>query len=287
MKRISSHSQNFLKDSSFVENLVQKTDINQNDTIIEIGPGKGIITSQLSKFSKQVIAIENDPHLAKTLIQNFENSNNVKIIEYDFLKWNLPNYPYKVFSNIPFNMTADIVNKLFSESNSPEISYLIMQDLAAKRFIGSPIVKDSQISVLLQPFFKMGIVTDIDRHQYHPVPNVNTVLASFEKRIKPLIEEKNKQLYRDFVIYGYNQWRPTVLDSFKDIFSYKQRKTILKKLNIRDAKPTNLNINQWLSLFNIFLDYIPTEKKEIIKGAEKRLEKKQKRMKKEYRTRHR
>lgn len=279
------HSQNFLYDPQFVGSLVDMSDITLDDTVIEIGPGKGIITEQLIHRAGKIVGVEYDHDLAQQLKQKFLNTSNVDIVEADFLKWSLPNYKYKVFSNIPFEYTSRIVEKILETPKAPEEAYLIMQDLAAKRFIGKPFGEDSQISILLQPFYSMSILCDIDRRQYRPIPSVNTVLAKFKKAEKPLVELKDMQEYRDFVIYGYNQWKPTVEEAFKEVFSYKQIKIISRNINIRGSKPSDLQVKDWVSLFKIYQKYVPDQKKTQVKGFEKILEKKQKKMKKEYRTR--
>jgi 23S rRNA (adenine-N6)-dimethyltransferase len=243
-------SQNFLKDPNFVLSLLGLTNITNKDTVIEIGPGRGIITQQLVNKAKKVIAIEYDTKLINILKEKVANYPNVEIVEEDFLKWKLPNYSYKVFSNIPFNLTADIVTKLLESKNPPEVSYLIMQDLAAKRFIGQPIGNNSQISILLNPFYDMKIVTKINRNQFEPIPNINIVLAMFLKRKYPLVNYNYWNEYRDFIIYGYNQWKPTIKDSYNKIFSYKQLQKIENKINI-NKKPTELDIQNWIELFNI------------------------------------
>jgi 23S rRNA (adenine-N6)-dimethyltransferase len=279
------HSQNFLHDSQFVASLVGMSSITSEDTVIEIGPGKGIITEQLVQLAGKVIGVEYAHDLALQLKEKFSNTSKVDIVGADFLKWSLPNYRYKIFSNIPFEYTTRIVEKILESSKAPDEAYLIMQDLAAKRFMGKPFDKDSQISILLQPFYSMSILCDIDKRQYRPVPSVDTVLAKFEKREKPLIELKNMQEYRDFVVYGYNQWKPTVSDAFKDVFSYKQMKVISRNINIQGSKPLDLEVNDWVSLFKTYQKYVPDQKKSQVKGSEKRLKNKQKGMEKEYRTR--
>ena len=280
------HSQNFLHDSQFVASLVNMADITSGDTVIEIGPGKGIITERLSEKAEKVVGIEYDFGLAQKLREKFSNSPNVEILAGDFLKWSLPNYKYKIFSNIPFEYTSRILDKILVSSKSPLDSYLIMQDLAAERFVGKSLVaRNSQASILLQPFYSMNILKRIDRHQYRPVPNVDTVLARFEKREYPLVDFKDTQEYRDFVIYGYNQWKPTVLDAFESIFSYKQLKILKGNLKIEGKKPSDLSVDSWVGLFETYQKYVGEEKKFQVRGFEKRFEKKQKGMKKEYRTR--
>lgn len=280
------HSQNFLYDPDFVSSLVNMSNITSEDTVIEMGAGKGMITEELSKRANKVIAIEYDNKLAQQLREKFSDFCNVSIIEADFLKWPLPDFRYKVFSNIPFEYTSRILEKLLLSLNQPEDTYLIMQDLAAKRFMGRVAGgEDSQVSILLQPFYSMSILKRIDRHEYRPIPNVDTVLARFEKRKHSLVNFKDMQEYRDFVIYGYNQWKPTVIDAFKNVFSYKQIKIINRSLRIEGKKPSDLDVNAWVKLFEIYQNYVPEDRRTQVRGSEKRLENKQKGMEKKYRTR--
>ncbi|MFC1625883.1 23S ribosomal RNA methyltransferase Erm [Patescibacteria group bacterium] len=276
-------SQNFLKRPEFVSRLVEMADISNKDLVVEIGPGKGVITRQLADVAEKVIAIELDPKLAKELKTQFQDAENVTIIEKDFFNWRLPNENYKVFSNIPFNMTADIIKRLTEFSNSPEILYLIMQDKALERFAGEK--EESQISLLLKPWFEFRIVTNIERSEFNPRPNVNTVLAEIRKRDEPFVDPKLSQNYRDFIIFGFNQWKPTLIDAYGDIFSHKQKKIVEGRLKIKGKKPTELTFDQWLDLFKTYNNYVSDKKKGIIRGAEKRLEKSHKKHKKWHRTR--
>lgn len=273
-----------LKNPRFVSSLLNKTDIDSKDTVVEIGAGTGVITGQLLDKVKKVIAIEYDKDLVDELYRSFSKYSNLEIVKTDFLTWKLPSYPYKVFSNIPFNITADIITKLLESENSPESTYLIMQDKAAERFIGEPVGDNSQASILLKPFFDMGIVTKINRDQFEPRPSVNTVLAKFIKKEYPLIKYENWQEYRDFVIYGYNQWKPTILEAFGEVFSYKQSKIIKRNFGVGGMKPSELNIEQWVKVFETYKQYVPEFKKEKVRGAEKRLKRQQKSLEKRHRT---
>lgn len=276
-------SQNFLRRPEFVAGLVERTDINYSDLVVEIGPGKGVITQQLVKRAGRVIAVEIDPELAASLRIYFQNLANVEIVQADFLRWQLPHEPYKVFSNIPFNMTTDIVRKITEDRNSPQVAYLIMQDKAVFRFMGKP--KETQISILIKPWFEIGIVANIDRREFTPVPKINAVLAEFRKREQPLVKPESRQWFRDFVVYGYNQWQPTILNAFREIFSPRQRNIIKKELKIRGVKPSDLTLEQWLKLFETFIVYVPSDKKEIVRDVEERLERQQRGLRKWHRTR--
>lgn len=280
-----SHSQNFLKSSDFVGSLIDKSGISREDFVVEIGPGRGIITEELAKRAGRVIGVEYDGKLASDLKNRFSGYSNVKIVQGDFLTWDLPREPYKVFANIPFNMTADMINKLLSAQNPPEVTYLVMQDKAAERFIGQPVGPNTQASILLQPFYEVEVVTEIDRSQFKPRPSVDAVLAKFEKRKKLEVDPKDKQLYRDFVIYGFNQWQPTILEAFRKVFTNKQRETLARELSITGLKPSELTIDQWLGIFELFLNHVPQLKKEQVRDTEKRMKVKHIRRQKLHRTR--
>lgn len=119
-------SQNFLYDSQLVKKLINLTSINKFDIVYEMGPGKGIITKELDKIVQKVIAVEIDKNLADNLKTQFKNSN-TSIINGDFLNFSLPKTNYTFVSNMPFNLTAQILNKILDYDNSPVKSYLIMQ----------------------------------------------------------------------------------------------------------------------------------------------------------------
>ena len=98
-------SQNFIRDPRLVAALIERSSLGPDDLVYEIGPGKGIITAQLARCCKRVIAIEKDPALALMLQKKFGHQPNLTIYNADFLRQPLPHQPYKVFSNIPFNIT--------------------------------------------------------------------------------------------------------------------------------------------------------------------------------------
>lgn len=278
-------SQNYLRSSEYVSGLLNATDINKGDVVVEIGPGKGIITEQLSKRALRVIAVEADRGLVAELRGKFSKSKNVEIVGSDFLRWDLPRYSFKVFANIPFNMTSDMVSKLLFADNPPTSTYLIMQDKAAGRFMGPPKGPMSQMSALLMPFFDMGVVERIDRSRFYPSPSVDAVLARFIKKQNPVIEFSQRNKYKDFVVYGFNQWKPTFAESFRGIFTSRQLDILASSYGIRNLKPSELSADQWVSAFGSFAKFVPMERQNEVRGAEKRLRGKQKSMTKWHRTR--
>jgi len=281
------YSQNFLKDSKLVERIINQSSIGTQDLVYEIGPGKGIITEHLAKRCARIIGIEKDEELYKRLFQKFKNNDKIEIRYGDFLNYNLPKYEkYKVFSNIPFNLTADIITRLTSTVNPPEDAYLIIQDEAARKFAGLPYGKERQYSLLLKPWFELKIMHNFERTDFYPIPQVKIVLLQIKKRENPLVKKEKNQLYRDFIVYGFNQWKLTLKGALKKIFTYEQLKKLSKDLDFNlSMTPTDLNFNQWLGLFNYFLVGVEENKKALVCGSERILKYQQNQLQKVHRTR--
>lgn len=275
-------SQNFIRSPDLVRKLIGLTDITENDLLIEIGPGKGMITRELVKVSRKVIAIEVDPNFVTALLKLPHK--NLEIVHGDFLEWNLPKARFKVFSNIPFDQTADIVSKLTRGPRLPDDAYLIMQEEAAKRFLITESQRKTQISVLTALDFSVEVIQRIERKNFEPVPQVNIVLARFKR--KPIIlSETERKIFRDFVVYGFNQWAPTALEAFRKVYTSRQRSVIAKRLKIFDKKPSDLVLEEWLGLFDVYLRFVDLEKKKIVIGSEGRLIRQQAKLNKVHRTR--
>ncbi|MFH1032033.1 MAG: rRNA adenine dimethyltransferase family protein [Chloroflexota bacterium] len=278
------HSQNFIRQPGVVRELLGLSNINLRDLVIEIGPGKGMITRELLKQAGRVIAVERDAKFAEEL-SSLNIRGNLQLVICDFLKWQPPQEEYKVFSNIPFNYTADIVGKLTSSDNLPTDIYLIMQEAAAYRFAGMRYYKNSQVSILTAVDFEVRIIRKIGRDYFEPRPKVSIVFAHFDRRPRPLVPGKDQQHFRDFVIYGYNQWAPTVLEAFSKIFSKKQLSIITRLQNLEGLKPSDLTLDQWFGLFDTYCRYANEDKQHHIRGSEKHLRNMQKKLDKRYRTR--
>ncbi len=278
------YSQNFLKDPCLVASLLDSCSIEDEDVVYEIGPGKGVITQQLALRYKQVIAIEKDPRLATLLLQQFADRPNVTIYEGDFLHYHLPRQPYKVFANIPFNITTAIVTRLTTAELPPEDTYLTMQKEAAEMFLGKP--HESLRTILLKPWFEMAIVHNFKRKDFIPAPRVDVVMLRLRKRGPPLVRNADTQHFRNFVTYVFTAWKPTLVSTLKSIFTGQQLKYIQRELGIElDGTPTSLSFEQWLTLFGYFKIVANKQAWQTILGSEKQLIQQQSGLQKIHRTR--
>ena len=249
-KRISL-AQNFLRSPKLVQQLVSMSNIGLSDTVYEIGPGNGIITAALASVAGQVIAIEKDPELVRHLRERFRGVEHVAIVEKDFLNWQTPVSAYRIFANIPYNRTAQIVRKILHERSRLAEAHLIMQKEAAKKFSGSP--RDTLFSILVKPFFDFQILSHLKRTDFWPIPNADSVLLEIKRRANPGIEPREVGLYREFVHYGFARCKPNLKLAFKKIFPYRQWKHTARELGFPlNATPTELSVEQWLGLYQRF-----------------------------------
>jgi len=279
------YSQNFLRNPALIASLLDKCDIGVGDAVYEIGPGKGILTEQLALRCKQVVAIEKDPHLAELLWRRFAGWPHVTIHQGDFLEYLLPLHrPYKVVANIPFNVTAAIVNRLTMAACPPGDAYLAMQREAAEALLGMP--HESLRSLLLKPWFEVEVAHRFRRGDFVPVPRVDVVMLRLRKRGPPLVSSRERRCFRDFAVYVFTAWRPTLCATLTSIFTRQQLRHLRHDLGFDlDVTPASLPFEHWLTLFEYFKTVRTDRALRLIAGSEDRLLWQQQRLQKIHRTR--
>ena len=238
-------SQNFLTSSKIITKLLRMTSIRNDDYVLEVGAGKGHITRELAKVCKTVSAFEIDYRLFVKLQKSFENTNNIKLAHCDFRKAYLPkDGSYKIFSNIPFSITSDIMRKITAFNNPPQEAWLIMEKGAAKRFVGNP--HDTLASILIKPFFSAKIVYHFSRQDFHPAPSVDVVLLHLAKKAEPEIPFEQRTSYCNFVEKSYKHGLYRQL-------SKRQVTTALRVARLPHVKESGAILYiQWLCLFRCY-----------------------------------
>lgn len=282
-----SHSQNFVSNPSLVAGLLNISSINEGDLVIEIGPGTGIITKDLIDRAGKVIAIERNESLYNKLNTKFTNTSKEKfqLVNDDFLQYKLPKIPYKVFANIPFNITSDIIKKLTSVDNPPSDTYLFVQKDAANRYIGKPNYKNTLVSMILKPWFETKIVHLFSKNDFAPVPNIDIVLLRIRKRDNPLLPLSEKQRFERFINYSFSVYKPTLKLGLRKVFSNLQFKLLAQEYQISlDSTPTDLTLEQWIGLFKFYLT-LPQNTQKFVSIRSQDFKNNQKKVEKIHRTR--
>ena len=163
--------------------LIGHSNLKKRDLVIEIGAGSGVITSALSHSANKVIAIEPDSATAKKLRENLAKHKieNVEVVEQDFLDFELPKEPYKIFSNPPFHLSSAIVHKLIEADNPPEAFYLILQKQFALKLLNTDRHYTSQLGLKLITKYQTKIRYPLRPTDFTPPPAVPCVLFEAKK----------------------------------------------------------------------------------------------------------
>lgn len=242
MKRqVATHSQHFLRNPRLIAELIGHSNIRRGDLVIDIGAGSGAITAVLARRCRQVLAYENEPGILNKLQQNMRRHKNVKVIAQDFLLAKLPDEPYKVFANIPFHLSADIIRKLTNndETHTPQAIYLIVQKQFAQKLVPSDRHFTSQLGTQLAPWWQTRIRRPLRRTDFTPPPAVDTVLLELKPQSEPLLSTLERDKYQSFVAKCY---------ASQKVFA-----TIpCTKASINpERKPSELTPEEWVRLYSM------------------------------------
>lgn len=193
-----SDSQNFITNGKLIRRIIRLAGIQANDTVLEIGTGKGHLTEVLCRNAGKVCSVEIDRKLYESADKRLSQHSNLKLIYGDFLQYDLPvKGDYKIFANIPYFITTQIIEKLTQGTNPPTDIWLVMEKGAAKRFMGIP--KETKNSLLLKVNWDMKIMYYFRREDFHPMPAVDSVLVHFIKKAEPDLSRNEYGAYQKFI----------------------------------------------------------------------------------------
>ena len=222
--------QNFLKDINVVKKIVRSAEIDEKSLVIEVGPGGGIMTRELSMVADNVLAYEIDEELKEEHAKRLGDRDNITILFQDFLESDIvkdvEKYDYdKLYfvSNVPYYITTPIILKLIESGLSFEKIVMMVQKEVGDRFSTKSGNKEyGSITVLLNYFYNIKKEFFVSRKQFVPEPNVDSVIISFS--------EKNDKL----PLNDFNFFEKLVRESFQ----YK-RKTLRNNLKGYDLDKVN------------------------------------------------
>lgn len=247
-------SQNFIYNPALIKSLVGDSSININDTVLEIGAGKGFITTELLKKSQKVIALELDNKLFLHLKQVFINNTKLELHQIDFLKFSLPTSPFKIFANIPFSIEGEIIRKLLNSANSPFDCYLIVDKRLAFRLSGVP--HENQFSLKHKPWFDFSIYHEFKRSDFTPAPSIDSIMWRITKKEIPSLSMKERRSWEKFIEIGFGQGT-NVNKNLLKILLKQQLQDLSAKINFSlKEKPGYLSFNQWLEIYRYFISHL-------------------------------
>lgn len=240
-----SHSQNFITNRKLINRIIDLSNINHSDTILEIGTGKGHLTEALCRKGGCVYSIEIDRKLYERTREKLARFTNLKLIHGDFLNYSLPTKGvYKVFANIPYFITTQIIEKLTGVSNPPADIWLVMEKGAAKRFMGLP--RETEKSLLLKVHWEMEIVYHFRKEDFHPMPSVDPVLLHFSRKAVPDLNRNEYYAYKKFMQHSMKYG----ICGKRGLLTKRQVSVALKQAGLPDLPENGATLYiQWLCLF--------------------------------------
>ena len=203
------HGQNFLTDKNIARKIVAAADIKPSDSVLEIGPGKGVLTEIIAQKADEVVAVELDRVLAERLKTRFSSLPNLRIIDQDFMDFSFPEKKgFKIVANLPYNMATAIIQK-FLPSRAWENAVVMVQKEVGERITAKPRSKIYGALTLFCQYFAEGkVLFSVSPSCFSPAPKVDSVVISLTN----LFKAPNKLLF-DVISLSFQQRRKVILNS--------------------------------------------------------------------------
>ena len=231
--------QNFLVDPNIRKKIIAACDFSSSDCVLEIGPGKGELTELIAKSVAKLYAIEIDPALFLILKEKFKDYNNVKIIKADILKANLSRYfakeqqKFKVFGNIPYNITTPIIWRLFKFRDKIDLIFLTVQKEFAKRITAAAGSPDyGAFSCFAQYYSWPQLIFTIKRGSFYPSPKVDSSFLRLTIRDKLGLTIQDEKLFFKITRKAFNQRRKTLVNSLSGLIAKEKLESFLKEYGL-------------------------------------------------------
>lgn len=218
--------QNFIRDMSVIERIVDGAGIEPDDMVIEIGPGLGVLTSALASRAAFVTAVEIDGRLIPVLEETLKDYGNVRVINRDILKTDIGQLVEEsrseglfsgkvhIVGNLPYYITTPIIMKLLEDNVPADSITVMMQKEVADRIRSAPGSRTyGAISAAVQYYCRVSKITDVPKEAFVPRPKVESTVLRLEPLKDEKLQVKDENMYLRCVKAGFAQRRKTLLNS--------------------------------------------------------------------------
>ncbi len=242
--------QHFLKSKRIIDVIVNAAEITKEDTILEIGPGRGILTEALLEKAGKVIAIEKDKEFVRYLSDKFSSAKNLALVEGDSLTWK-PRFQvkYKIVANIPYYITSRFLRKFLTTKKQPGLMVLMIQKEVAKRIVAKP-PEMSILSISIQSYAEPKIVTFVSKRLFSPAPKVDSAIIKLQNISRDffLKNKINEKSFFELVKQGFSHKRKTLKNNL-NLASCDDARLKRCKINPQ-MRAQELSLKDWKCLLN-------------------------------------
>lgn len=266
--------QHFLRDPLVCRKIVELSSIQPSDVVVEIGPGRGVMTRLLAPRCRKLIGVEIDEVLAARLQEEFEEDSRVEILRQDILKTRLASLAARaeaaqvyIFGNLPYYITSPILHHLCDERQRIRRMTLLMQYEVAERITAGPGSRNyGYLSVLAQSYSQPRIVLEVPPGAFSPPPKVRSALVDFEMALAlPAWNEEAYALFHRFVQLCFSEKRKNLLNNLALAYPRKRAQEIIEDLEWdKRIRAEQLSLEQFVALFKILSHLSPSELEERI-----------------------
>jgi 16S rRNA (adenine1518-N6/adenine1519-N6)-dimethyltransferase len=215
--------QNFLIDDSVLDDIVDGAEVNEEDFIIEIGPGVGTLTRELLKRAKKVSSIELDEKLLPILQEELKDFNNFDLIHKDALKVDFNELigdekSVKLVANLPYYLTTPIIVNLLTGGYDFKSLTIMIQKEVAERIDSEPNCKAyGAFSILVQYYCDTEILRLVPPTAFIPQPKVESIVIRLDRLKEPRVKVKDEALFFSIVRQSFNMRRKTLWNGIKNM----------------------------------------------------------------------
>lgn len=246
--------QHWLRDRAVLAHIADCAKLTPEDTVLEIGPGLGTLTSELLKRSQKVVAVEFDSELARKLPAQFPGKN-LEVITGDILSFELSSLPvgYSVVANVPYYITSKIIQLLMTANNKPRVAVLLVQKEVAQRLAARP-GNMSILAVSAQLFADVALGDIVPAALFTPPPKVDSQVVILRTRLVPFLTDVDEKEFFRVVKAGFSSKRKKLRSSLAGglKISKSEVEDILERANISpDSRAEALALEDWARLTRI------------------------------------
>jgi len=214
--------QNFLKDPGIIKRIIESFSPKADETVIEVGPGKGALTAELVDHGARVIAIEFDRNLAPLLSERFAGRGNFRLLQADALETDFcaeiqPALTARLIANLPYNISTAILQRLITQRRCLEEMVLMLQKEVVER-IQAPAGSSERgyLSVLVEAYCETEKLFDVSPGSFRPRPKVWSTVVRLRFRSQLGGEIRSEELLWSLVSAGFRQKRKTILNNLRN-----------------------------------------------------------------------
>jgi len=254
--------QHFLKSKTALSAIIDASDPQDDNIILEIGPGEGVLTEALLGFAGKVVAIEKDerliPYLKEKFAKYIENEK-LEIIEKDILEFNpeilsFYKHPYKVVANIPYYITGQILRMFLETKYQPESMTLLVQKEVAERIVAKPASaggdgKESLLSLSVKVFGEPKLIKTVPRGAFAPQPNVDSAILKIENISNSKLSGINPKFFFKILHAGFAHKRKQLVPNLSSLYNKKLILEVFEKCDIdTKIRAEDLPLTTWIKL---------------------------------------